>query len=511
MKRFLRLPYKNLLDLIILIMKIRINILIIIVLTLVFSACHKNKIGNNKKYNVLFIAVDDLRPELGCYGKEYMHTPNIDKLASEGRIFTNHFVHSAVCGPSRNTLLSGQRTLNWDYWKKWRESGSKPDSIISLPQLFRENGYMTVCIGKVSHQPGGVIDSLQEIHEVPYSWNKSYAPVGEWRDPWRAFFSYTGGKAKEYGYGRGNDTYKHYPFEAANVSDKGYPDGLNAEEAIKQLNELKDTSFFLAVGFYKPHMPFNAPQKYWDLYNPYEIPEANYKQIPENGSNIFLYGPNDLNSEPRRYRWPNDTSRYQITEDRERILKHGYVACVSYIDAQIGKVLDELKRLGLDKNTIVILWGDHGWHLGDYGIWGKHTNFDVALRSPLIIKLPGMNEPGKYTDNIVETVDIFPTLADICDLPFPEHLKGNGVSIKPIVNDSDIKIKKYSWGERNFGGIHGITIRNDQYRLIIGIDNKGDTIDFLLFDNYENPIPHTNIKDSNSEIVKKFIKELEKY
>lgn len=493
-------------------MKIRhsiliISILIILVLTLVFSASHKSEIGNNKKYNILFIAVDDLRPELGCYGKEYMHTPNIDKLASEGRIFRNHFVHSAVSGPSRNTLLSGQRTLDWSYWGKWRRSGSKPDSIISLPQLFKENGYMTVCIGKVSHLPGGVTDSLQKIHEIPYGWNKSYAPVGEWKYPWRAFFSYAGGKARNYGYG-GVDDVNQPPFEAADVSDKGYPDGYNAEEAINQLNELKDTTFFLAVGFYRPHLPFSVPKKYWDLYDPDKIPRAEYDTLPKNlKSNFCLHNSFEVRT---HYRWPNDTSGYQITEDRERILKHGYVASVSYADAQIGKVLDELKRLGLDKNTIVVLWGDNGWHLGDYGIWGKPTNFDVAMRTPLIIKLPGMNEPGKYTDNIVETVDIFPTLSDICDLPLPEHLKGNGVSIKPIVNDPDIKIKEYSWGERskNFGGLHEFTIRNDQYRLIIGIDNKGDTTDFLLFNNFENPIPHTNIADSNPKIVKKLIREL---
>ncbi len=489
-------------------MKIKYSILIIAGLMLVISACNKSKSGNNKKMNVLFIAVDDLRPELGCYGKEYMHTPNIDKLASEGRMFRNHFVHSAICGPSRNTLLSGQRTLNWDFWKNMRESDSKPDEIISLPQLFKENGYKTVGIGKISHEPGGVIDSLQKIYEVPYSWNKSYAPVGEWKDPWKAFFAYAGGKAKEYGYGRGNDTYKHYPFEAADVSDNGYPDGLNAEEAIKQLQELKDTTFFLAVGFYKPHLPFNAPKKYWDMYDPDEIPDSDFKHNPEGITSYFLYGPDDKGSEPRRYSWPNDSSRYQITEDRAKILKHGYAACVSYTDAQIGKVMAALTKLGLDNNTVVVLWGDHGWHLGEYGIWGKHTNFDIALRSPLIIKLPEMKAPGVYTNSIVETVDIFPTLADICGLPIPDHIIGNGTSFKRVIYDPSIKIKKYSFSERDFYGRHGTTIRNEQYRLLINVDNNGDTTDIALFDNFESPMPHTNIADHNPEIVKKFIQKL---
>lgn len=484
----------------------KIRILIIaggITLMAILSACSKSNSISNQKLNVLFIAVDDLRPELGCYGKEYMHTPNIDKLASEGRVFRNHFVHCAACGPSRSTLLSGRRTLNWDIFKEIRESGSKPDVIFSLPQLFKENGYLTVSIGKVSHQPGGVIDSIQKIHEVPYSWNESYAPVGEWNDPWKAFFSYSGGKARLYGYNRGNDI-NQPPFEAADVSDNGYADGLNAEEAIKQLQKLKDTTFFLAVGFYKPHLPFNAPKKYWDLYDPDEIPEADYKQIPENTkSDICLHGDNN-SFEPRtHYRWVNDTSNYQITPDRQKILKHGYCASVSYIDAQIGKVMRELKRLDLDKNTIVVLWSDHGWHLGDYGIWGKYTNFDIALRSPLIIKLPKVNDPGGISDGIVETVDIFPTLADLCDLPVPENLEG--ISMKPVIYDPEVKIKQYAVGERNAWGVHGITLRSEQYRLMIWKGNDGDTIDIELFDYSENPMPSHNIADDNPEIVKQLM------
>jgi arylsulfatase A-like enzyme len=478
-----------------------------ITITFFVSACKNTDKVNNQKLNVLFIAVDDLRPELGCYGKKYMHTPNIDNLASEGRVFANHFVHSAACGPSRSTLLSGQRTLSWDVFKDIRESGSKPNGIFSLPQLFKENGYYTVGIGKISHSPGGVVDSLQKVHEVPYSWNESYAPVGEWKDPWRAFFSYAGGKARAYGYGR-NDS-NEPPFEAADVSDSGYADGLNAEEAIKKLQKLKDTSFFLSVGFYKPHLPFNAPKKYWDMYDPDEIPEADYKLIPENvKSNILLHS--DHNSyEPRtHYKWPGDTSNYIITSQRQKILKHGYCAAVSYVDAQIGKVMNELKRLGLDKNTVVVLWGDHGWHLGDYGIWGKYTNFDVALRSPLIIKMPQTASPGEMANGIVETVDIFPTLADICNLPIPENL--DGLSMKKLIADPDGKIKDYSIGERNAWGFHGTTIRNEKYRLMVWENKEGDISEMELFDNSELPIPHHNIANENSEIVEQLLNELKK-
>jgi arylsulfatase A-like enzyme len=492
-------------------MKILYSLLIIAGILLMISASKKGKEVSSPKMNVLFIAVDDLRPELGCYGNDYIISPNIDKLASESRIFKNHFVFNAICGPSRNSLLSGKRIADWNYWKKTRESVSKPDSIISLPQLFKENGYMTVCVGKISHEPGGVMDSLQKIHEVPYSWNKAYAPVGEWRDPWRAFFAYADGKAKIYGYGRGNDTYRQLPFEAADVPDNGYPDGLNAEEAIKQLRELKDTSFFLAVGFYKPHMPFTAPKKYWDMYDPEKIPAAEYDRIPEGVTSDVLYGPDDKSSEPRRYKWPNDTSRYIITKERAKILKHGYAACVSYIDAQIGKVMAELKRLGLDKNTIVVLWGDHGWQLGDYGIWGKHTNFDMALRSPLLIRVPGMNAPGKSTNSLAETIDIFPTLADVCGLPTPNHIKAFGTSLKRVIQNPAIKIKDYSFSVRDFDGHRGTTIRNENYRLMINTNKKGDTTDVALFDNFERPIPHTNIAAKHPDIVKKLRAEMIKY
>ena len=475
----------------------------VIIFSVLFSAC-ENERGSNEKYNVLFIAVDDLRPELGCYGADYMHTPNIDKLASEGRIFRNHFVHDAACGPSRSTLLSGIRTTNWDIFKNIRESNSKPDSIFSLPQLFKENGYTTVGIGKISHQPGGVMDSLQTIHEVPFSWDTTYAPVGIWKDPWQAFFSYEGGIARTSYYNRPTNRTLS-PFEAADVSDNGYADGLNAEEAIKQLHKLKDSTFFLAVGFYKPHLPFNAPKKYWDLYDPEKIPIADYREMPENVNSDICLHSNRNSYEPRgTYTWPGDTLWWQVTPKREQMLKHGYCATVSYVDAQIGKVLNELKNLGLDKNTIVVLWGDHGWHLGDYGIWGKHTNFDIALNSPLIIKQPQMNQPGVFADGIVETVDLFPTLADLCQIRPPENLEG--MSLRPAIENPESKIKEYAISEREAFGSYGISVRTEKYRLMVWTDQStGDTIDINLFENNEKPVPYHDISDSNPEIVKELM------
>ncbi|WP_162417137.1 sulfatase [Cyclobacterium roseum] len=474
--------------------------------TLVFFAC-ENREAKKEKLNVLFIAVDDLRPELGCYGVDYVHTPDIDKLASEGRMFANHFVHAAACGPSRSTLLSGTRTTNWDIFKTIRESGSKPANIFSLPQLFKENGYQTVGIGKISHQPGGVMDSLQTIHEVPYSWDESYAPVGEWREPWSAFFSYAGGKARTSYYGRPTNR-SLPPFEAAEVDDEGYADGHNAAAAIRQLRNLKDSTFFLAVGFYKPHLPFNAPKHYWDLYDPENIPASDYQEMPENvTSDLSLHYGRD-SYEPRgTYTWPGDTLGWKITPEREKILKHGYLAAVSYVDAQIGKVLDELTRLGLDENTLVVLWGDHGWHLGDYGIWGKHTNFDIALNSPLIVRQPGMTQPGVAAHGLVETVDIFPTLADLCGITSPGHLEGT--SFTSALDNPEAPLKEYVVGERDAWGVLGKTVRTRDHRLMVWIDKaSGDTLEINLFDNQEKPIPHQNIRESHPQIVRDLEKKL---
>lgn len=452
-----------------------------------------------QKMNVLFIAVDDLRPELGAYGHEYMHTPNIDRLASKSRVFKNHFVYVAACGPSRSSLLSGKRSLSWDVFSAIRQSGEKPDSIFSLPQLFKENGYRTVSIGKISHQPGGVMDSAQTIEEVPYSWDKTYAPAGIWGDPWKAFFSYAGGKFRSYGYGREEGDDRQPPIERADVDDEGYADGWNASEAVKQLQLLKDENFFLAVGFYKPHMPFNAPKKYWDLYDPDKIPKATFRALPDHAETDISLHANHNSYEPRtHYQWEGDTIGYAITPERGQMLKHGYCAAVSYVDAQIGKVMDKLESLDLLKNTIVVLWGDHGWHLGEYGIWGKHTNHDVALRSPLIIHVPGNPQPGKSTHSLAETIDIFPTLADICGLSLPEYLEGT--SLASIIENPESKARNFALSARNAYGAKGYSIRDEKFRLMVW-DRVDKPSEVELFDYSETSLPTENVVRNHPDKV----------
>ena len=227
---------------------------------LLFFSCEKNESGNVQHPNVLLICVDDLRPALACYGNDQIVSPNIDKLASEGILFKQHYVQCAICGPSRSTLMTGKIEQGWDVWDEYRQKNIEPEKALSLPHLFKKNGYTTVGIGKITHQPGGVLDKDQKIPVIPFSWDTTFTAVGKWETPWRAFFAYANGDAHNTAMHIGVDT-PHLPFEKGNVKDDGYPDGLNAIEAVKLLGQLKNENkpFFLAVGFFKPHLPFNAP------------------------------------------------------------------------------------------------------------------------------------------------------------------------------------------------------------------------------------------------------------
>ena len=293
---------------------------------------------------------------------------------------------------------------------------------VSFAHLFRRHGYRTVSIGKVSHEPGGTMPPEYQVHQVPFSWDVATAPAGQWKNPWRAFFAYAGGAA----YNRVISWVKkeppRLPLEAADVPDDGYPDALIAQAGIQQLRDLTSRGgpFLLAVGFFKPHLPHNAPKKYWDLYDADEIGLASNPAPPKGiDPAISLHQSYELTA---HYHWPG--GRGNISPDEANRQRHAYFACVSYVDAQIGKLLDEYRRLGLEENTVVVLWSDHGWHLGEHGIFCKATNFEVATRSPLLIRVPGMPQPGEPADGLVETVDLYPTLAELCNLSPPAGLAG---------------------------------------------------------------------------------------
>lgn len=480
-------------------------ILIIVGMALFISFGCKQADGqeNRSKYNVLMIYVDDLRPELGCYGNPMIQSPHIDQLAASGFVFNNHYVQSAICGPSRSSLLTGKVSQQWDPWSNFRNEIYEPNRAIAIPHLFKKNGYKTIGIGKITHEPGGVMDEAQSIAQIPFSWDKTYTAVGKWKTPWRAFFAYANGDAHNTAMRIGMET-PRLPYEIGEVDDEGYPDGLNALEAMAQLQKLKagGIPFFLSLGFYKPHLPFNAPKKYWDMYQRDEIPMAQNNFVPHN-----LNNPYSLNMSPEvttHYPWPDGPGI--VTPESARVLKHGYYASVSYIDAQIGKVLDELERLDLSKSTIVVLWSDHGWHLGEHTMFGKMSNFEIATRSPLIIKVPGSKAKGKMLNQLTESIDIYPTLAELCGLKYPDDLDGE--SVANILQNPDLRGQEFARSFYYRNGALGKTIRTERYRIVRWASEKDSTLAVELYDHQLDPNENNNIAAEQKAITDSLLEKL---
>ena len=409
--------------------------------------------GATHRPNVLLIAIDDLRPALGCYDDRVAITPNIDRLASRGTVFNRAFCQQAVCSPSRLSLLTGRRpdTIRvWDLRTHFRDT--LPD-VATLPQHFKNNGYHTHSLGKIYHGSG-------KPSKDPPSW--SVEPRYDFvRDP---RMRYALGKNLK------GEGLKRSAAEAADVADNVYIDGIVCDAATRTLAELKASKqpFFLAVGFRKPHLPFCAPQKYWDLYDRQKIPlpasDGHPQDAPELATRSWkeLEGYSDI---------PNDGT---LTMQKVRELRHGYYACVSYVDALVGRLLDALTRLKLDENTVVILLGDHGYHLGEQGLWTKANNYELSTRVPLIVSVPEPPAVGTTTNALVEFVDVYPTLADICGLGVPDGLEG--ISLKPLLTASDRPWKKAVFSQyprardgsrhRGHGDIMGYAVRTRRYRYI---------------------------------------------
>ena len=399
-------------------------------LFLVQSSCSLLAKQRSKKPNILFIAIDDLRPELGCYGSKYAITPNIDKLASRGRLFERAYCQQPMCHPSRTYLLTGTRPdTNGITHNRVEFRDLNPDRL-TLPRHFRDHGYQCYNYGKIFHRPNADIEQSWS-GKPKLSRLKLPQPVGfalpenikRRNEQFNAMFAKYGEAAK-----RGLSSGPAY--ESADVPDTAYRDGHNTAGAIAHLKEFGKTPnkpFFLALGLYKPHLNFVAPKKYWDLYDPKKLPAGTYTPRPKNGASMGLHASFEL-----RVRQGIPKSG-EIDEDLSRTLFHAYLACTSYIDAQVGLTLDALKETGLDKNTIVVFWGDHGWHLGDMGVWGKATNYEIATRVPFIIHTPDMAKPGTKSKGIVELLDIFPTLCELTSLPKPKGLEGK--SIVPLLKN----------------------------------------------------------------------------
>ena len=463
--------------------------------------CRSTTSDGADKPNVLFIAVDDLRPQLACYGETQMHTPNFDRFAQQGRLFNRHYVQVPTCGASRYAMLTGHRPTKAAHTSNNAIRDEFPktpaDQPESFAELFKTSGYYTQSIGKISHWVDGrnyAYDGTGDGRlEMPRSWNDVGMPVGKWKTGWASFFGYANGKGRDRGpTGKGKGISP--AFEAADVPDEGYPDGLIANAAVKALQENKDRPFMLAVGFFKPHLPFNAPKKYFDLYDPNKIDLSPNPTIPENAVKGSIHGSGEMFG---NYKHPEDA---RTNAAYHRKLRHAYYACVSYADAQVGKVLDELERLGLADNTIVVIWGDHGWHLGDHTIWGKHSTFERSLRSVLMIRTPNIQSPGVATNSIVETVDLYPTLVDYCGLPSAAALDGK--SLLPILHDPSANIK-----DAAFGFWRGrFTVRTDGYRLVHWpASKKTGTEAFELYQHPDDDNETVNVAAQYPDVIKRLL------
>jgi iduronate 2-sulfatase len=447
-----------------------------------------------RKPHVLFIAADDLKPALGCYGDQLARTPNIDRLAARGIRFDAAYANQAVCAPSRNALLTGLRPQTvgiYDLGTHFRKA--TPDAV-TLPQHFKLNGYRTEALGKIFHVGhGNTEDPLSwsvphlQANSIAYVLPESRAKDGLTRE--EAFFSNAAADVSKLPRGAA--------YESADVEDAAYPDARLADEAIRRLRAVKenpDQPVFLALGFLKPHLPFCAPKKYWDMYDPAAFKLAELRTPPEGAPK---FAPTNW-GELRQY--SEMPQNGPLTDEQARKIIHGYYAATSYVDAQLGRVLDALDELGLAKDTVVILWGDHGWHFGDHGMWSKHSNYEQAARLPLIVSGPGI-KAGSKSSGLVENVDLYPTLCEIAGLPVPPSLDGR--SFAATLRDPSAPTKESVIHVFPRGELLGRAIRTSRHRLVEWKKPgaAADTAILELYDYEADPAETRNLAELQPEVV----------
>jgi len=425
--------------------------------------------------NVLLICVDDLKPVLGCYGDTLAQTPHMDRLAERGMRFERAYCNQAVCAPSRNSLMTGARPTTIGVYSLGMFFRKAAPEAVTMSQHFMRHGWHTEAVGKIFHTGHGNQDDAA-------SWSVPYEPVSG--------RNYVGTKRA-----RGP------AWENADVPDNAYRDGCIAEEGIRRLKaaaKKPDQPFFLAVGFVKPHLPFCAPKKYWDLYDPASFSLASRQAPPVNAPEVAGKGVGEISS------YDDIPDHLPFEKGLQRKLIHGYYAAVSYVDAQIGHLLDALDQLQLADNTVIVLWGDHGFHLGDLSYWTKHTNYEQANRIPIIIVAPGVTTAGTKTLQLAETVDIYPTLADLAGIGFPQvpqHI--DGVSLVPVLGDPSARVRDHVYHAYPRGDIIGRAIRTDRYRMVEWkIPGQADqTAVYELYDYKEDLLESINLADSKPDIL----------
>ena len=463
--------------------------------------------------NVLLILVDDLKPALGCYGDPIAKTPHIDALADRSMRFELAYCNQAVCAPSRFTLMLGSHSTSTGLYGLGNNLRDTIPDAVTMPQHFARHGYRTESLGKVFHIGHGNLGDPVSF-SVPHHKEK----VIEYADP----ASTDGGRlTREEAFftnqqlGKIKSLPRGAAFESPPVDDQAYADGRVAEETIKRLQAAKKrreqdgTPFFIAAGFARPHLPFSAPQRYWDLYDPDRLPMPSFENLPtgapavagKRGGEITNYKP-----------VPEDRDAV-ISNELKRKLIHGYYASTSFVDQQIGKVMEMLDHLQLAENTIVVLWGDHGFHLGDLGIWTKHTNYEQANRIPIMISAPGVTLAGSSTRQLAESVDLFPTLTELAGIDAPGGPQPiDGVSLVPVLKDPATRVRSHAYHAYPKQKL-GRAIRTARYRLVQWnrVSDNDDEAEYELYDYSTDPNETKNLAAENPQVVEELKAILETY
>jgi iduronate 2-sulfatase len=443
------------------------------------AACSKQDatgpVDQPKKPNILFIIADDLRNDLGAYGAEFVVSPHLDRLAKTSIVFNHAYCQKAVCWPSRNSFFSGLMPASLG-----KGVGSantfrvEHPTIVALPELFKRHGWFTRGFGKILHNG----------QDDPQSWSEPLFT------PEPLHYAAEENLEKHPIINRAAPENRVNPlFESADVEEDAYEDGLTANAAVKAIREAgkADAPFFMMVGFHKPHTPFNAPKKYWDLYERSAIPLAPSPEPPLNVDERYaVHNSNYVRS------FKDIPDSGQLPDELAREIRHAYYACISYVDALVGDVLAALEETGQREDTIIVFTSDHGYQLGDHSLWSKHTNFELATRVPLFVSVPNSLANGTTTDALIELVDLFPTLAELCGLESPEHVEG--VSFASIFGGQKTEVRDTAFSEFTRNGARGCSIRTSRFRYIEWRDHKtGDVVAQELYDHSQDPGENVNI------------------
>jgi iduronate 2-sulfatase len=476
-----------------------------------WTLCGSRNAIAGERPNVLLILVDDLKPALGCYGDPIAKTPHMDRLAARGMRFDLSFCNQAVCAPSRFTLMLGSHSTSTGLYGLGSQLRQRLPDAVTLPQHFGKHGYHTESLGKVFHIGHGNLGdppsfAVEHFHDKVIEYVDPSSTDGGQLTREEAYF--TNQKLGQIG-----SLPRGAAFESPEVADEAYADGRVANEAVRRLEaarrrlESDGTPSFIAVGFARPHLPFSAPQQYWDQYDPASLPQPTIDVAPIDAPAIA----GKKNGELANYK-PVPASGFVDGQLRRQLI-HGYYASVSFVDAQIGKLLDALDRLKLADNTIVVLWSDHGFHLGDHGLWTKHTNYEQANRTPLIIAAPGVTQNGSSTRQLAESVDIFPTLAELAGLPAPSGPQPiDGKSLVPVLRNPAVRVRDHAFHVFPRARL-GRAIRTERFRLVEwrNIGDSDQIPELELYDYEADPLETRNLAGQQPEIVAQLRGTLAKY